>query len=175
MDADGDPRRASTCRNPTHRRTILVQDCACATEAYPAAWPKWAFELPKSRTKAKVICGAANNQLATDEVRIEVEKRGILHAPDYAVNACGLMNVSIGFDGYNRERAMPMMRTIYYKFGKIFHIAKRDGIPTLGGNSYINEYPTGRILRDAKLYAIGAGTNEIRRMLIGRELFQDLA
>ena len=43
--------------------------------------------------------------------------------------------------------------------------------PTLGGNGYINEYPTGRILRDAKLYAIGAGTNEIRKMLIGRELF----
>jgi isovaleryl-CoA dehydrogenase len=44
-------------------------------------------------------------------------------------------------------------------------------IQTLGGNGYINEYPAGRILRDAKLYAIGAGTNEIRRMLIGRELF----
>jgi isovaleryl-CoA dehydrogenase len=46
-----------------------------------------------------------------------------------------------------------------------------EAIQTLGGNGYINEYPTGRILRDAKLYAIGAGTNEIRRMLIGRELF----
>jgi isovaleryl-CoA dehydrogenase len=48
-----------------------------------------------------------------------------------------------------------------------------EGIQALGGNGYINEFPTGRILRDAKLYAIGAGTNEIRRMLIGRELFQD--
>ena len=46
-----------------------------------------------------------------------------------------------------------------------------EAIQTLGGNGYINEYATGRILRDAKLYAIGAGTNEIRRMLIGRELF----
>ncbi|WP_024890448.1 isovaleryl-CoA dehydrogenase [Luteimonas huabeiensis] len=46
-----------------------------------------------------------------------------------------------------------------------------EGIQALGGNGYINEYPAGRILRDAKLYAIGAGTNEIRRMLIGRELF----
>ncbi len=46
-----------------------------------------------------------------------------------------------------------------------------EGIQTLGGNGYINEFATGRILRDAKLYAIGAGTNEIRRMLIGRELF----
>ena len=46
-----------------------------------------------------------------------------------------------------------------------------EGIQALGGNGYINEFSAGRILRDAKLYAIGAGTNEIRRMLIGRELF----
>ena len=46
-----------------------------------------------------------------------------------------------------------------------------EAIQALGGNGYINEYPAGRLLRDAKLYAIGAGTNEIRRMLIGRELF----
>ena len=45
-----------------------------------------------------------------------------------------------------------------------------EAIQSLGGNGYINEYRTGRLLRDAKLYEIGAGTNEIRRMLIGREL-----
>lgn len=48
-----------------------------------------------------------------------------------------------------------------------------EAIQTLGGNGYINEYPTGRLLRDAKLYEIGAGTSEIRRMLIGRELFKE--
>ena len=48
-----------------------------------------------------------------------------------------------------------------------------DGIQILGGNGYINEFPTGRLLRDAKLYEIGAGTSEIRRMLIGRELFNE--
>ncbi len=50
-----------------------------------------------------------------------------------------------------------------------------QAIQTLGGNGYINEYPTGRLLRDAKLYEIGAGTSEIRRMLIGRELFKETA
>jgi isovaleryl-CoA dehydrogenase len=45
-----------------------------------------------------------------------------------------------------------------------------EAIQVLGGNGYINQYPAGRLLRDAKLYEIGAGTNEIRRMLIGREL-----
>ncbi|WP_448216210.1 isovaleryl-CoA dehydrogenase [Endozoicomonas sp. 2B-B] len=63
--------------------------------------------------------------------------------------------------------------------GVILYCAERatqmalDAIQILGGNGYINEYPTGRLLRDAKLYEIGAGTSEIRRMLIGRELFQE--
>jgi isovaleryl-CoA dehydrogenase len=48
-----------------------------------------------------------------------------------------------------------------------------DAIQILGGNGYINDYPTGRLLRDAKLYEIGAGTSEIRRMLIGREIFEE--
>jgi isovaleryl-CoA dehydrogenase len=53
--------------------------------------------------------------------------------------------------------------------------AALDAIQILGGNGYINDYPTGRLLRDAKLYEIGAGTSEIRRMLIGRELFNETA
>ena len=82
------------------------------------------------RLKCKIICGAANNQLASDAIGDEVEKRGILYAPDYAVNAGGVMNVSLEIDGYNRERALRMMRTIYYNVGRIFEISKRDGIPT---------------------------------------------
>ena len=50
-----------------------------------------------------------------------------------------------------------------------------EAIQALGGNGYINDYPTGRLLRDAKLYEIGAGTSEIRRMLIGREMFEETA
>ena len=65
--------------------------------------------------------------------------------------------------------------------GAILYAAERatqcalDAIQLLGGNGYINDYPTGRLLRDAKLYEIGAGTSEIRRMLIGRELFNKSA
>ena len=65
--------------------------------------------------------------------------------------------------------------------GAILYAAERatalalDAIQILGGNGYVNEYPTGRLLRDAKLYEIGAGTSEIRRMLIGRELFRETA
>jgi isovaleryl-CoA dehydrogenase len=50
-----------------------------------------------------------------------------------------------------------------------------DAVQCLGGNGYINDLPAGRLLRDAKLYEIGAGTSEIRRMLIGRELFEKTA
>ncbi len=65
--------------------------------------------------------------------------------------------------------------------GAILYAAERatwmalEAIQCLGGNGYINDYPTGRLLRDAKLYEIGAGTSEIRRMLIGRELFAQSA
>ncbi|AWV07567.1 Glu/Leu/Phe/Val dehydrogenase dimerization domain-containing protein [Marilutibacter maris] len=82
------------------------------------------------RLKAKVICGAANNQLANNAIGDEVAKRGILYAPDYAVNAGGVMNVALEITGYNRERAMRMMRTIYHNLGRIFEIAERDSIPT---------------------------------------------
>jgi leucine dehydrogenase len=82
------------------------------------------------RLKAKIICGSANNQLANNEIGDEVGKRGILYAPDYAVNAGGVMNVSLEIEGYNRERAMRMMRTIYHNLTRIYEIAERDGIPT---------------------------------------------
>jgi leucine dehydrogenase len=82
------------------------------------------------RFKFKIICGAANNQLATEECGDEVERRGLVYAPDYVVNAGGLMNVSIELEGYNRERAMRMMRTIYYNVSQTIKIGKRDGIPT---------------------------------------------
>ena len=65
--------------------------------------------------------------------------------------------------------------------GAILYAAERatwmalEAIQCLGGNGYVNDYPTGRLLRDAKLYEIGAGTSEIRRMLIGRELFKETA
>jgi leucine dehydrogenase len=82
------------------------------------------------RLKCKIVAGPANNQLANDEAGNELEKRGILYAPDYAVNAGGLMNVSIEFEGWNHERALRMTRTIYYNVSRIFKIAERDGIPT---------------------------------------------
>ena len=80
---------------------------------------------------------------------------------------------------YAVARACDAGRTTRYDAAAcLLHASERatraglEAIQVLGGNGYINDYPAGRILRDAKLYEIGAGTNEIRRMLIGRELFK---
>lgn len=102
-----------------------------AADVYsPCALGGTVNEQTLPRIKAKVICGAANNQLANNAIGDEVEKRGIVYAPDYAVNAGGVMNVALELDGYNRERAMRMMRTIYHNLARIYEISERDGIPT---------------------------------------------
>lgn len=67
----------------------------------------------------------------------------------------------------NKEAAA----VILYTFEQATQVALQ-AIQCLGGNGYINEFPAGRYLRDAKLYEIGAGTSEIRRLIIGRELFK---
>lgn len=106
-----------------------IYDVPCDVYS-PCALGGTVNEQTLPRLKAKVICGAANNQLANNEIGDEVERRGILYAPDYAVNAGGVMNVSLEIDGYNRERAMRMMRTIYHNLTRIYEIADRDRIPT---------------------------------------------
>lgn len=80
--------------------------------------------------KCDIVAGAANNQLANDVCGDELDKRGIIYAPDYAINAGGLMNVAIELQGYDRERAMRMVSTIYNNIENIFRIAERDGIPS---------------------------------------------
>ncbi|AZR26061.1 Glu/Leu/Phe/Val dehydrogenase [Xanthomonas vasicola] len=75
--------------------------------------------------KAKIICGTANNQLASAVIGEEVHRRGILYAPDYVVNAGGVMNVSLEIDGYNRERAMRLIRSIYHNLEKVFDVSKQ--------------------------------------------------
>ena len=76
--------------------------------------------------------------------------------------------------GHAREVRKDCAGVILYTAEKATWLAG-EAIQILGGNGYINEYPTGRLWRDAKLYEIGAGTSEIRRMLIGRELFAETA
>ncbi|MEO8198649.1 MAG: Glu/Leu/Phe/Val dehydrogenase dimerization domain-containing protein, partial [Thermoanaerobaculia bacterium] len=83
------------------------------------------------RLKAKAVAGGANNQLA-DAARhgAEVARRGILYAPDFVINAGGLINVFQEFIGYDQERALRRARGIYDNVLRVFAIARRDGIPT---------------------------------------------
>ena len=89
------------------------------------------------------------------------------------MNACRAYLYAVaGACDRNEESRKDAAGVILYTAEKATQCAL-DAIQLLGGNGYINEFPTGRLLRDAKLYEIGAGTSEIRRMLIGRELFNE--
>ncbi|MFN7251121.1 MAG: branched-chain amino acid dehydrogenase [Anaerobacillus sp.] len=80
--------------------------------------------------KAKVIAGAANNQLKETRHGDLISELGIVYAPDYVINAGGVINVADELYGYNRERALKKVETIYDKIEAIFEISKRDRIPT---------------------------------------------
>lgn len=81
------------------------------------------------RLKCKIIAGSANNQLATPECGDELFKKKIIYAPDYAINAGGLMNVSIEFEGYDERRANRMIRNIYYVMRTILQTAQKEDLP----------------------------------------------
>lgn len=93
-----------------------------------------------SRLKCSIICGAANNQLADEKIHGEaVLKKGILYAPDFVVNAGGLVNVYNELLGYNRERAMKQAEGIYGNVSKVFQIAKSENIPTYVAANHMAE------------------------------------
>ncbi|MBM7584558.1 leucine dehydrogenase [Bacillus pakistanensis] len=80
--------------------------------------------------KAKVIAGAANNQLKETAHGDTIHEMGIVYAPDYVINAGGVINVADELYGYNRERAMKKVEQVYNNVERVIEIAKRDGIPT---------------------------------------------
>ncbi len=85
------------------------------------------------RLRSSIVAGAANNQLADESRHGEaLDQRGILYAPDFVINAGGLINVynELNENGYNQERAMRQTRGIYLNMTRVFEIAKNDGIPT---------------------------------------------
>jgi len=80
--------------------------------------------------KAKVIAGAANNQLKEARHGDTLHERGIIYAPDYVINAGGVINVADELYGYNRERALKKVEAVYENIEKVLEISKRDAIPT---------------------------------------------
>ncbi len=78
---------------------------------------------------ARVVCGAANNQLARPEIDKLLADRGILYAPDYVVNAGGLIQVADELEGFSFERARSRAATTYERTLEVFALAEEDGIP----------------------------------------------
>ena len=78
----------------------------------------------------EIVAGGANNQLAEERHGIELERRGMLYAPDFVINAGGLINVYGELEGWPEERAKRKAQEIYDAILKVFAIAKRDGIPS---------------------------------------------
>jgi leucine dehydrogenase len=99
------------------------------------------------RLRAKVIAGSANNQLAESKHGKALHEMGIIYAPDYVINAGGVINVADELYGYNRERAMKRVETIYNSLEKIFTISKEEDIPTYLAANRLAEQ---RIARVAK-------------------------
>lgn len=105
-----------------------------------------------SRLKCKIICGAANNQLADEQVHgNKVTELGILYAPDFVVNAGGIINVYYELEGYNRDRAMSHAEKIYGTTQSIIKMAKAEGIATYQAANRIAEQ---RIESIARIKAI---------------------
>lgn len=106
-----------------------IYDVACDIYA-PCALGATINDETISRLKAKVIAGSANNQLQSSEHGDIIHEKGIVYAPDYVINAGGVINVADELNGYNQERAMKRVETIYSSLERVFEIAKRDKIPT---------------------------------------------
>ena len=104
--------------------------------------------------KCKIIAGGANNQLGEEKKhgQMLIEK-GILYAPDYAINAGGLINVSNELEGYSQERALKHAEGIYETMLKIYAISKKENIPTYEASNRLAEQRIGSISRMKMIYA----------------------
>jgi leucine dehydrogenase len=131
--ADIDAERVARARDehgvePVGLEEILEVECDVLA---PCALGAVLNEETIPRLRCAVVAGGANKQLA-DEARDgrALHERGILYAPDFVINAGGLMNVYNELTGYNRERAMRMTRGIYLNLMRVFEIAGAEGVPT---------------------------------------------
>jgi valine dehydrogenase (NAD+) len=79
--------------------------------------------------QARIVCGAANNQLAHPGIEKQLEERGVLYAPDYVVNSGGLIQVADEIEGYSEPRARAKATEIYDTTRRIFRLAAEEGVP----------------------------------------------
>lgn len=106
---------------------ILFQECDILA---PCAMGAIVNDQTITKFKSKVIAGGANNVLAESRHGDQLKELGILYAPDYVINAGGLMNVFVELEGYTTDRALDKTKKIYDNMMKVFEIAKRDNVST---------------------------------------------
>lgn len=102
--------------------------------------------------KTKIIAGSANNQLERPEHADQLKARGILYAPDYVVNAGGLINVYLELEGYSRERAERMTRGIYYNLKKVLQIAEEKKCSTEQAANFMVEHRLKQLKQQASRF-----------------------
>ncbi|WP_134683201.1 branched-chain amino acid dehydrogenase [Brevibacillus migulae] len=102
--------------------------------------------------KAKVIAGAANNQLKEDRHGDIIHEKGLIYAPDYVINAGGVINVADELQGYNRERALKKVETIYDNIMRVFEISERDGIPSYKAADRMAEERIAQMARSRSMF-----------------------
>jgi leucine dehydrogenase len=107
------------------------------------------------RLKVQLIAGAANNQLAEERHGVELEKRGLLYAPDYVINSGGLINVYGELERWPQERAQRKAQEIYDAILKIFAIASRDGIPSFQAADRLAEERIAAVVGLSKMWRDG--------------------
>ncbi len=126
-----------------HRVTVLSEGELYSADAdiyAPCALGATVNSNTLEQLKVKIICGSANNQLADEDIHGRmVEEKGILYAPDFVVNAGGIINVYYELQGYNRERALTHAERIYDTTTKIFEIAKQQKLPTYLAANHLAE------------------------------------
>lgn len=101
-----------------------------ATVFSPCALSAVINEDTLPRLRCQIVAGGANHQLESDELATELERRGILYAPDYAINAGGLLNSAVELEGYSEERARRRVMRIYEIITRILRLAQREQIPS---------------------------------------------
>ncbi|MFG1690285.1 Leu/Phe/Val dehydrogenase [Nonomuraea sp. NPDC049269] len=130
---DVDPKAVERVRQ-RHPEVDVVADAAALTTAdidvfAPCALGGALDDQVSATLRARIVCGAANNQLAHPGVEKQLAERGILYAPDYVVNSGGVIQVADELEGFNMERARAKATQIYDTTLKIFAIATEEGVP----------------------------------------------
>lgn len=132
---------------------ILFQDCEVLA---PCALGAIFNDETIPKLKTKIICGGANNQLAETRHGQILKEMGVLYAPDYVVNAGGLMNVFVELETYSKKRALSKTETIFDNTSAVFQISREENIPT---NIAADRLAERRIEQIARLRAIHTGQN----------------